>query len=128
MSSPLFLRTLGGTVSYWQDSKRILAFRRHQSKESANKTRFVDSTASRMVGHSAVVALPQVVELPLAIDSMGVVMAGSFMAGNPATKSLYADLKRRMDQAVAGIQSNLASTRTGRASAHMLDAIKVDYY
>ena len=55
-------------------------------------------------------------------------MAGSFMAGNPATKSLYADLKRRMDQAVAGFQSNLASTRTGRASAHMLDAINVDYY
>jgi len=50
------------------------------------------------------------------------------MAGNAATKSLYADLKRRMDQAVAGFQTNLASTRTGRASAHMLDAIKVDYY
>jgi ribosome recycling factor len=52
----------------------------------------------------------------------------SFMAGNPAMKQLYADLKRRMDQAVAGFQSNLASTRTGRASAHMLDQIKVDYY
>jgi len=50
------------------------------------------------------------------------------MAGHPEMKSLYADLKRRMDQAVAGFQSNLASTRTGRASAHMLDAIKVDYY
>jgi ribosome recycling factor len=50
------------------------------------------------------------------------------MAGNPATKSLYTDLKRRMDQAVSGFQSNLASTRTGRASAHMLDQIKVDYY
>ena len=55
-------------------------------------------------------------------------MAGSIMAGNPAMKSLYADLKRRMDQAVAGFQSNLASTRTGRASAHMLDQIKIDYY
>lgn len=55
-------------------------------------------------------------------------MAGSFMAGNPATKQLYADLKRRMDQAVAGFQNNLASTRTGRASAHMLDQVKVDYY
>ena len=55
-------------------------------------------------------------------------MAGSIMAGNPAMKQLYADLKRRMDQAVAGFQSNLASTRTGRASAHMLDHIKVDYY
>jgi ribosome recycling factor len=33
-----------------------------------------------------------------------------------------------MDQAVSGFQSNLASTRTGRASAHMLDQIRVDYY
>ena len=50
------------------------------------------------------------------------------MAANAAMKQLYADLKRRMDQAVAGFQGNLASTRTGRASAHMLDQIKVDYY
>ncbi|MGB7265591.1 MAG: ribosome recycling factor [Terracidiphilus sp.] len=52
----------------------------------------------------------------------------SFMAGNPALKDLYNDLKRRMDQAVADFQANLASTRTGRASVHMLDQIKVDYY
>jgi ribosome recycling factor len=50
------------------------------------------------------------------------------MAGIPALKELSADLKRRMDQAVAGFQSNLAATRTGRASVHMLDQIKVDYY
>ena len=55
-------------------------------------------------------------------------MAVSIMAGSPAMKQLYGDLKRRMDQAVAGFQSNLASTRTGRASAHMLDHVKVDYY
>jgi ribosome recycling factor len=55
-------------------------------------------------------------------------MAVSIMAGSPAMKQLYGDLKRRMDQAVAGFQSNLASTRTGRASAHMLDQVKVDYY
>lgn len=55
-------------------------------------------------------------------------MAGLIMAGNPAMKELYADLKRRMDQAVAGFQSNLASARTGRASAHMLDQVRVDYY
>ena len=55
-------------------------------------------------------------------------MAVSVMAGNPAMKQLYADLKRRMDQAVAGFQANLASIRTGRASAHMLDQVKVDYY
>jgi len=55
-------------------------------------------------------------------------MAVSAMAGIPALKDLYSDLKRRMDQAVATFQSQLASTRTGRASAHMLDQIKVDYY
>jgi len=55
-------------------------------------------------------------------------MAASIMAGNPALKDLYADLKRRMDQSVADFQATLSSTRTGRASAHMLDQIKVDYY
>jgi ribosome recycling factor len=52
----------------------------------------------------------------------------SFMDGNPALKGLSGDLKRRMDAAVATFQASLASTRTGRASAHMLDQIKVDYY
>ena len=55
-------------------------------------------------------------------------MALSFMAGVPALKDINSDLKRRMDQAVATFQSSLASTRTGRASVHMLDQIKVDYY
>jgi ribosome recycling factor len=55
-------------------------------------------------------------------------MAVSIMAGNPALKELNADLKRRMDQSVVDFQANLASTRTGRASAHMLDQVKVDYY
>jgi ribosome recycling factor len=50
------------------------------------------------------------------------------MAGIPALKELSGDLKRRMDQAVADFQANLASTRTGRASVHMLDQVKVDYY
>ena len=44
------------------------------------------------------------------------------------SKNSPADLKRRMDQAVATFQANLASTRTGRASVHMLDQVKVDYY
>jgi ribosome recycling factor len=52
----------------------------------------------------------------------------SFMDGNPALKGLSSDLKRRMDQSVADFQATLASTRTGRASVHMLDQIKVDYY
>ena len=55
-------------------------------------------------------------------------MAVSIMAGIPALKELNGDLRRRMDQAVATFQSSLASTRTGRASAHMLDQVKVDYY
>ena len=52
----------------------------------------------------------------------------SFMAGNPALKDLYTNLKHRMDGAVAGFQSSLAAIRTGRASVHMLDQVKVDYY
>ena len=52
----------------------------------------------------------------------------SFMAGNPALKPLSSDLRRRMDQSVADFQASLAATRTGRASVHMLDQIKVDYY
>jgi ribosome recycling factor len=55
-------------------------------------------------------------------------MAVSIMAGIPALKELNADLRRRMDQAVAAFQASLAATRTGRASVHMLDQIKVDYY
>ena len=55
-------------------------------------------------------------------------MAVSIMAGIPALKELNADLKRRMDSAVATFQANLAATRTGRASVHMLDQVKVDYY
>jgi ribosome recycling factor len=50
------------------------------------------------------------------------------MAGIPALKELNTDLRRRMDGAVATFQANLASTRTGRASVHMLDQVKVDYY
>ncbi len=55
-------------------------------------------------------------------------MSASTMAGIPALKELSADLKRRMDQSVSDFQATLASTRTGRASAHMLDQVKVDYY
>ena len=55
-------------------------------------------------------------------------MAGSFMAGIPALKSDYAQLRSRMDKAVGDFQTNLGSVRTGRASIHMLDQVKVDYY
>src|ERR1700749_4155136 len=46
----------------------------------------------------------------------------------PELKDIYSDLKRRMEQSVADFQANLASTPPGRASVHMLDQIKVDYY
>jgi ribosome recycling factor len=55
-------------------------------------------------------------------------MAVSAMAGIPALKEIYSDLKRRMDQSVVDFQANLASTRTGRANAHMLDQVKVEAY
>jgi len=50
------------------------------------------------------------------------------MAGIPALKETYAQLRGRMDKAVTDFQTNLASVRTGRASIHMLDQVKVDYY
>ena len=52
----------------------------------------------------------------------------SYMDSNPALKGLSGALKRRMDQAVATFQASLASTLTGRASVHMLDQVKIDYY
>jgi ribosome recycling factor len=55
-------------------------------------------------------------------------MAVSIMAGIPALKELSGDLRRRMDQGVVTFQASLASIRTGRASVHMLDQVKVDYY
>ena len=55
-------------------------------------------------------------------------MAQSVMAGLPALKDAYTSLKTRMDKAVADFRSALASTRTGRASVHMLDGVKVNYY
>jgi ribosome recycling factor len=55
-------------------------------------------------------------------------MAPPVMATIPALKETYVQLKTRMDKAVADFSNNLASTRTGRASVHMLDGIKVEAY
>jgi ribosome recycling factor len=55
-------------------------------------------------------------------------MAVSVMAGIPALKEIQQQLKTRMEKAVDDFRANLASTRTGRASVHMLDPIKVPYY
>src|SRR3954468_5165171 len=55
-------------------------------------------------------------------------MAPPLMAGIPALKETYVQLKTRMDKAVEDFRGNLASARTGRASVHMLDGVKVPYY
>jgi ribosome recycling factor len=55
-------------------------------------------------------------------------MAVSVMGGIPALKDIQQQLKTRMEKAVDDFRANLASTRTGRASVHMLYQIKVPYY
>ena len=55
-------------------------------------------------------------------------MAQISMAAVPALKETYVQLKTRMDKAVDDFRKELASTRTGRASVHMLDSVVVDAY
>lgn len=55
-------------------------------------------------------------------------MAVSVMAGIPALKEIHAQLKLRMEKSVGDLRNNLASVRTGRASVHMLDQIRVSCY
>ena len=43
-------------------------------------------------------------------------------------KGVYEDLKARMNKTVDDFRTNLAGVRTGRASVHMLDNVRVDYY
>ncbi len=43
-------------------------------------------------------------------------------------KGVYESLKTRMDKAIEDFRTHLLGVRTGRASVHMLDGIKVDYY
>ena len=52
----------------------------------------------------------------------------SAMASIVALKDLGQQLKVRMDKTIEDFRGNLMSTRTGRASVHMLDQIKIDYY
>jgi len=52
----------------------------------------------------------------------------SAMATIVALKDVHAQLKTRMEKTVEDFRANLLSTRTGRASVHMLDQVKVDYY
>jgi ribosome recycling factor len=55
-------------------------------------------------------------------------MAVSVMGSIPALKDTQQQLRSRMEKAVDDFRANLASTRTGRASVHMLDQVKVPYY
>ena len=55
-------------------------------------------------------------------------MAQVSMAAIPALKDSFAQLKTRMDKAVDDFRKEMTSTRTGRASVHMLDGITVDAY
>ncbi len=54
--------------------------------------------------------------MPLVMDNM------------PPLKGVYQGLKSRMEKTVNDFRSNLMSVRTGRASVHMLDNVRVDYY
>lgn len=50
------------------------------------------------------------------------------MADAGPLREIRAQLKTRMDKAVEDFRKEMASTRTGRASVHMLDSVSVDYY
>ena len=55
-------------------------------------------------------------------------MAQPTMAAVPGLKDTYLQLKKRMDKAVDDFRQALVSTRTGRASVHMLDGVTVEAY
>jgi len=55
-------------------------------------------------------------------------MAQVSMAAIPALKDSFTQLRTRMDKAVEDFRKEMASTRTGRASVHMLDGVTVDAY
>jgi len=50
------------------------------------------------------------------------------MAALPALKDSFVQLKTRMDKAVEDFRKEMTSTRTGRASVHMLDGVMVEAY
>jgi ribosome recycling factor len=55
-------------------------------------------------------------------------MAQAGMAAIPGLRDIYVQLKTRMEKAVEDFRREMAATRTGRASVHMLDTVSVDYY
>src|ERR1019366_8205397 len=55
-------------------------------------------------------------------------MPQASMAATPGLKETYVQLKTRMDKAVEDFRKAMASTRTGRASVHMVDSVNVECY
>src|SRR5690242_14000758 len=55
-------------------------------------------------------------------------MAQAGMAAIPGLRDIYVQLKTRMEKAVEDFRREMAATRTGRASVHMLDSVSVEYY
>ncbi|HZT73345.1 MAG TPA: ribosome recycling factor [Terriglobales bacterium] len=49
-------------------------------------------------------------------------------ASVPALREVFQSLRTRMDKAIADFRAALGSIRTGRASIHLLDAVRVEYY
>ena len=50
------------------------------------------------------------------------------MVSVPALKESYLQLKARMDKAVEDFRREMTAVRTGRASVHMLDSVRLEYY
>jgi ribosome recycling factor len=50
------------------------------------------------------------------------------MATIPALKETFQQLRTRMEKAVDDFRKELSATRTGRASVHMLDSVRIEYY
>lgn len=55
-------------------------------------------------------------------------MAAPGLGNIPALREVYSQLKGRMDKAVEDFRTNLAAARTGRASIHMVDTVRVHAY
>ena len=55
-------------------------------------------------------------------------MPPSAMAGIPALKESFTQMRSRMDKVVSDFGNHLTATRTGRANVHMLDLVKVEAY
>ena len=49
-------------------------------------------------------------------------------APEKTVKDIQTDVQERMLKSIESVKQNLITIRTGRASANMLDRVKVDYY